>query len=326
MWLYQQVAGCLGPGGAAALKSAFAARLHSLATLPGLESVIARIFPMLLLFEAVFLLWANRRSLSRVSAAYKGPAMMHIANIVISALINVQVFLWTQRLFSTVAPFEAGVDGLGFVYAYLVWELGHFVCHYSCHNVRLLWTMHAPHHAPSHMNLLVILAGSFAENIYATFVRTMICSALGVPLPLLVLAMTIDACWGSLIHMSEELWPSGAFGGIVSRLFLSPRHHRIHHASNAEYIDKNYCNTLPIWDRVFGTFQAEIAGVTPRYGLARSVKHNSFLDMYFGEMKFLMLDMAKAPSIRVALLYAIMPPGWQPVVAGSMATDELTIK
>jgi sterol desaturase/sphingolipid hydroxylase (fatty acid hydroxylase superfamily) len=322
MWLYHQITAFHSPDRAAFFANALAVWLHRLTTLPGLEAVIAPIFPLLLLVEAAFLVWVNRRSLSSLSRAYKVPALMHVTNIVLSAVINLQVFLWAQRHFSAIAPFEAGVGWLGFVYAFLVWELSHFLFHYSCHNVRLLWTVHAAHHAPNHMNLSVIYSGSVLETMYANLVRTMICSVLGVPLPLLVLVMAIDACWGALIHMSEELWPSGALGGKLGRLILSPRHHRIHHATNAEYIDKNYCNTLPIWDLAFGTFQAEIPGVRPRYGLARKVRENSFLDMYFGEMTLLMRDMVKAPSFKAMLLYPIMPPGWQPVKAVGTAGDQ----
>lgn len=124
--------------------------------------------------------------------------------------------------------------------------------------------------------------------------------------------MVIDACWGALIHFSEELWPSGAIGGVLGRVILSPRHHRIHHSSNPEYIDKNFCNTLPIWDAVFRTLQHDVPGVKPVYGLNREVKPNSFIDMYFGEIYLLVRDVCAAPTLKQKILYILMPPGWKP--------------
>jgi hypothetical protein len=162
------------------------------------------------------------------------------------------------------------------------------------------------------MNLTVIHANFLYQATYATFVRTAVCTALGVPMPLLLFVMAIDGCWGSLIHVSEEAWKSGRLPGVLGRMFLSPVHHRIHHASNPEYIDKNYCNTLPLWDKVFGTFQDEIKGVPPRYGLTRTVKPGSFADLYFGDLRLLAARLGGGAQFEEAVLYLVMPPGWKP--------------
>ena len=316
MWLHDKAVEFFGTGGIAALSEAHQLGWRALGTLPGIEAFIAPIFPALLVIELAFLVWINRRTPARLSAAYKIPVLMYVANAIIAALVSLEVFLWTQAFFSKLAPFTATIRIRWFVYAYIVWELSHFVYHWTCHKVRLLWCMHAPHHAPAHMNLSVIFTALFLQGTYATFVRTAICSVLGVPMPLLILCMVIDGCWGALIHFSEELWPSGAIGGVLGRVILSPLHHRIHHASNAEYIDKNYCNTLPLWDAVFRTLQHEVPGVKPVYGLNREVKQNSFMDMYFGEIYLLARDVRAAPTLKQKLQHIVMPPGWHPPSAG----------
>jgi sterol desaturase/sphingolipid hydroxylase (fatty acid hydroxylase superfamily) len=123
--------------------------------------------------------------------------------------------------------------------------------------------------------------------------------------------MVVDGCWGSLIHIGHDLMPSGRLGWL-NNVILTPSHHRVHHARNPVYIDKNYCNLLPIWDRVFGTYQAELPSVKPEYGITRNVKENSFIDAYFGEFALLFKDVRNAPSWRARLLYVFMPPGWDP--------------
>ena len=310
--LEQQVINFFGVGGIFALSDAHQLGVSALMTLSGIEAFLGPIFPALLVAEMLFLIWVNKRKPAQLRSAYKIPVLMYVANAVIAALINLEVFLWTQAFFSSLAPFTATLRIRWFVYAYIVWEFSHFIFHWTCHNVRLLWCIHAPHHAPTHMNLSVIFTALFLHGTYATFVRTAICSILGVPMPLLLFVMAIDGCWGALIHCSEELWPKGAMRGVLGRVILNPMHHRIHHASNPEYIDKNYCNTLPIWDAVFGTLQQEVPGVKPVYGLNREVKPNSFIDMYFGEIYLLSRDVRAAPTLKQKFLHLVMPPGWQP--------------
>lgn len=291
--------------------SLLADRIENSVTLVGIESILALIFPVMLALELLFLAWVNRRTPANVLAAYKLPSMMRCANLVIGVTLNLDVFLWTYSFFAKLAPFTVSVHVASFLYAYVVWEFGHYVAHWTCHKVRLLWCVHSPHHAPEHMNLSMSYTAFFLRGTYATFVRTAICSLLGVPLDLLILCVVIDGCWGSLIHVSEEAWPTGKIGGALGRLILNPSHHRVHHASNPEYIDMNYCNTLPIWDKVFGTFQQEIPGVTPTYGLTGKSR-TDFIGVYVGEIALLIHDVRNSGSIKTALLYIFMPPGWSP--------------
>jgi len=279
-------------------------------SLAGAEAMIVAIFPALLLVEIAFICIIYRAERGRLAAAFKIPAVVYILNTSVGLLIDLDVFVPTRRFAESHALFIAPVSPAWFVYAYLVWEFSHFVYHWSAHRVRLLWCLHSPHHAPTHMNLSVIHVSFLLQGAYATFVRVGICTLLGVPLELLVLAMAVDSCWGSLIHVSEEAWRSGRLPGFLGWVFLSPVHHRVHHASNPEYIDKNYCNTLPVWDRLFGTYQEPLEGVPVRYGITRPVQPGSFTDLYFGEFRALCHDMRRAPDLRHALLLLVMPPEW----------------
>lgn len=286
--------------------------LSSLLTLQGIEALISPIFPLLLVFEILVIGWLYRGRVTQFGGAYKLPVLMYILNAVIAALININIFIWTQQHFSALAPYTVPMRIRWFIYAYVVWELSHYIYHWSCHKVRLLWVLHAPHHAPTTMNIGVIYAANFLQGTYAGFVRTAICSLLGVPIDMLILCMVIDTCWGSLIHFSEELWPSGKFGFFLDKLIMTPSDHRVHHASNREYIDTNYCNTLPLWDKLFGTLKRVTQSEKIKYGLTRPQKPNSLVDAYFGDIYLLWRDLKKARSWKDRLLYFLMPPGWHP--------------
>jgi hypothetical protein len=159
------------------------------------------------------------------------------------------------------------------------------------------------------MNLSVTFAHFFLEAPYADLIRTSICILLGVNPPMLFVIMFVDGFWGSMIHIGENLIEDGRLG-FLNRIVLTPSHHRVHHARNPLYMDTNFCNLLPIWDKVFGTFQNEDRKIPIEYGISRPMIKNSFLDAYFGEIIALAKDVRKAPGIKNKFLYVIMPPGW----------------
>lgn len=126
---------------------------------------------------------------------------------------------------------------------------------------------------------------------------------------MLFVIMFVDGFWGSMIHIGENLVDDGRLG-FLNKIVLTPSHHRVHHARNPLYMDTNFCNLLPIWDKVFGTFQNEDRKIPIEYGISRPMIKNSFLDAYFGEIIALAKDVRKAPGIKNKFLYVIMPPGW----------------
>jgi len=318
MWLYQNLVEFFGVHGLLSMWQNGILGWETLLTREGVQIAIAPIFPVLLVLEFTCLLYLRRQDMKSVVTAYKYPVLNYFINPLLLLFVTLDIFFFSYEFFSQYEVVAIPVTWYGFLYAVVVWELAHFVFHFTCHKVRLLWCLHSPHHSPLHMNLSVIFTGFFLHGVYANFVRTTICAVLGAPLPLLILIMAIDGCWGALIHIGHDIMPSGKLG-FLSRFILTPSHHRVHHARNPEYIDKNYCNTLPIWDRIFGTYQDEIKGIKPQYGLVRNANYDSFIDMYFGEFILLLRDIRRAPTIWQAVLHMLMPPGWQP--KGSARTE-----
>lgn len=276
-----------------------------LLTVEGFGSLVGPIIPLLLLFE--LLRGMVLRRARRVD--YQVPLLILVLNRCIGAFLSIAMVGLCIGLFNRFAPFQAGLTWYGLLYGYVAWELAHFVYHFLAHKVRLLWCLHATHHAPVAMNLSVNYAHIFLEGIYADFVRTSLCMLLGVSPPLLVLIMIIDSFWGQLIHLGENVLPQGKLGRL-HRVLLTPSHHRVHHARNVLYMDTNFCNLLPIWDRLFGTYMEAHEEVPIEFGITRPVKPYSVLDAYLGECWLLARDVWRAPGLRNKLLYLLMPPGW----------------
>lgn len=274
-------------------------------TLKGIQAFAGPFIPILLIIEIVRSLFYRKYSFSQ----YKISLFTYILNRFISRFISIAMVAMCIGLFEPYAIFKTELTWYWFIYGYIVWELAHFVYHYFGHKVRLFWCLHSTHHAPEYMNLSVTYAHFFLEAPYADVIRTTICILLGVNPPLLFLIMFIDGTWGAFIHIGENVLKDGRMG-FLNKIILTPSHHRVHHARNPLYMDTNFCNLLPIWDRVFGTLQDEKKGLDIEYGISRPMKKGDFLDAYFGEIVVLAKDVYHAPGIKNKFLYIFMPPGW----------------
>lgn len=278
---------------------------RDLLTSDGLLALFRPLFPFLLFLELFkALIFRKFKAID-----YKIPFFSYVLNAFVGKFIAIAVVVFCIGLFEKYAIIETSFTWYWFIYAYIVWELAHFVYHYFGHKVRLFWCLHSTHHAPQTMNLSVSYAHFFLEAPYADFIRTTICILLGVSPPMLILIMFIDGLWGGFIHVGEHMLKDGRLGKL-GKFILTPSHHRVHHARNPLYMDTNFCNLLNIWDKAFGTYQPEKKEIPIEYGITRPMKPNSFLDAYFGEFGALLKDVYRAPGLKNKLLYFIMPPGW----------------
>ena len=278
---------------------------NKLRTWDGIRAIIGPVIPLLLLIEIIRAIVYKKFSGSH----YKITMLIYIFNRFIGRFISIAVSIFAFGFFSRFAPIRTSFTWYWFIYAYIVWELSHFVYHYLGHKVRLFWCLHSTHHAPEQMNLTVSFAHFFLEGAYADIIRVSICALLGVDLFTLGIIVFIDSFWGTFIHAGENLIKDGRLG-FLNKIILTPSHHRVHHAKNPLYMDTNFCNLLNIWDRVFRTYRPEREDIPPVYGITREMNPDSFLDVYFGEFVALGRDVYRAPGLGNKLLYIIMPPGW----------------
>lgn len=276
-----------------------------LLTFEGFTTLIGPLIPVLLVLEIVRAAFYKRFNL----IDYKIPFFTYVLNAFVGRVIAIAMVGLIIGIFEKHALFNIEFTWYWFIYGYVIWEFAHFIYHFLAHKVRLLWCLHSTHHAPESMNLSVTYAHFFLEAPYADLIRTTVCVLLGVPPPMLFVIMFIDGTWGAFIHVGENLVKDARFG-FLNRLILTPSHHRVHHAKNPLYMDTNFCNLLPVWDRIFGTFQNEERDLPIQYGISREMKKNSFLDAYFGELLALARDIRRAPKLKHKIMYVFMPPGW----------------
>ena len=181
----------------------------------------------------------------------------------------------------------------------------YWVLHYVGHYCRLFWAMHVTHHSSEHFNFSTGFRSTVFEPLYRTFFYLPLALMGFNPIDILY-AYLVTQLYGNLVHTQYHI-PLPKWYGFV---FVTPSHHRVHHASNLRYLDKNMGMLFIIWDRLFGTFHAEDADEPVKYGLTKQPHELGPVNVLFHEWKALMHDVKHAPGMINKLKYIFNPPGW----------------
>ena len=214
--------------------------------------------------------------------------------------VYVVVLVWFYQFHVTV------IDNV-YLYWFLLFlaeDFVFYVLHVVDHYCRLFWAVHVTHHSSEHFNLTTGFRSSVFQPLYR-FVYFVPLVLFGFKPADIVLMYSITQTYGILVH-TNYLGKLGWLGYV----FVTPSHHRVHHASNVAYLDKNMGMCLIIWDRLFGTFQEELDQEPVRYGLTKSLEDTSLGNTIFHEWKAIAKDLGRNVGITTKLKYLLNPPGW----------------
>ncbi len=203
------------------------------------------------------------------------------------------------------------------VAAWVLVFLGQDFCFYWLHRAehysRMLWAVHSNHHSSEKYNFTVALRSSVLQPFYR-FLFYIPVAFMGFDGLTIMFMYAVNQFYQFFLH-TETI---GKLPGWYEAIFVTPSHHRVHHASNVLYLDKNMGQVLIIWDKLFGTFQSE--SEKPRYGLTKNVGSYNLLKVIFGEWPKIIQDMSKPGPIKQKFNYLIKAPGWSH--DGSSKTSE----
>ncbi len=186
-------------------------------------------------------------------------------------------------------------------------DLAYYVFHRIAHERRFFWASHIVHHSSQHYNLTTALRQTWTGTLGLNFIFWLPLLYIGFP-PLMVLMFSsISLVYQFWIH-TELINRMGPFEWI----FNTPSHHRVHHATNAQYLDANYAGVLIIWDRMFGTFVPENAKEKPHYGIVSQLGTFNPFRIAFHEWAGIWRDVTHAKSLKDAVGFVFGPPGWSP--------------
>ena len=191
--------------------------------------------------------------------------------------------------------------------AFLVQDFSGYWLHRMNHRVNIFWNRHVIHHSSEEFNLSCGLRQSI--SIIFKFA-----AILFVPAALMGIDPMIFAVLGP-IHLFMQFWyHTRLIGnlGFLEHIIVTPSHHRVHHAINPEYLDRNFGQILIVWDKMFGTFQSELKTSEPVYGILRPAKTWNPILINFKHTYQLCKDAWRAESYYDKLRIWFMPTGWRP--------------
>ena len=208
-----------------------------------------------------------------------------------------------------------------FAYWFLLFileDLAFYFEHRIDHYCRIFWAVHITHHSSEEFNLTTGFRSSVFQPVYR-FLYFIPIALLGFHPIDIVFMYSITQTYGILVH-TQYIQKMPAW---FEAIFVSPSHHRVHHASNIRYLDRNMGMCLIIWDKIFGTFQEELKTDPVRYGLTKPVEQpGNTWQVGFHEWKMIGKDLKKKIPLSQKLKYLFMPPGWSHD-GSSQTADEL---
>ena len=186
------------------------------------------------------------------------------------------------------------------IITFLAIDLVFYFYHRISHRVNFLWAVHMSHHSSEEMNFAV----SFRQAWFGPVSKIpffMILPLIGFDPTIVAVAGVVSTLWGIVGHTQiiGKLGP-------LELIFNTPSHHRVHHGSNKQYIDKNYGNLLIIWDRIFGTFEPEDEPV--KFGLVRNVNTFNPTKITFMGWTDIFKSIKNASSFNEVIYYLFGPP------------------
>jgi sterol desaturase/sphingolipid hydroxylase (fatty acid hydroxylase superfamily) len=229
---------------------------------------------------------------------------MGIGNVLINlGMKGVQFSILTW--FSGFAPWHLDP------WAWQTWVIGvlavdfaYYWFHRLHHDVRLLWAAHVNHHSSEYYNLSTALRQSWTTPFTGLPFYWPLALA-GLPPALILTLEAINTLYQYWIH-TELIDRVGPLEGVLN----TASHHRVHHGTNVEYLDRNHAGMFIFWDKLFGTFEPEVAPAT--YGLTTNIRTFNPVKIAFHEYAAIARDVRRARSWRDAFGYVFAPPGWSP--------------
>jgi sterol desaturase/sphingolipid hydroxylase (fatty acid hydroxylase superfamily) len=216
--------------------------------------------------------------------------------------VAVFIFIYNRKIIS----WQFGIAY--WVVLFLAEDFLYYWLHRFDHEIRLFWAVHVTHHSSDQMNFTVGFRSSVFQPLYR-FIYFIPLAWLGFrPLDILFV-YSATQIWGIFVH--TELIRKMGF---LEHFLVTPSHHRVHHASNPKYLDKNMGMFLIVWDRLFGTFQPELPEQDyqqKKYGLTKNIEKKTPANLVFHEWREIRKDLArKGLSWKAKWNYLFGPPGW----------------
>ena len=230
-----------------------------------------------------------------------------LTNIIKDSLGLALILVTYPFLVDQLALFEIGNSWYVWVIAFIALDFAGYWNHRLSHHINIFWNQHVVHHSSEEFNLACALRQSIS-NVIGYFPLLLVPAAiLGVPGEIIAILAPL--------HLFAQFWyHTQHIGklGFLEWVIVTPSQHRVHHAINPEYIDKNLGQIFCVWDRLFGTFQEELDDVPPQYGVLKPAQTWNPVVINFQHFGRLAFDAWHTRNWADKARIWFMPTGWRP--------------
>lgn len=262
-------------------------------------------FLLLVLFEKWYGWYKGNdtvRGMDMISSISSG--ITNVTKDVLGLSITILTYDW---LVNRIAIYHIQSTVWTYIIAFIVIDFAGYWVHRIDHKINIFWNSHLVHHSSEEFNLACALRQSISVFIRLFTFLLIPAALLGVPTEVIAIVAPIQLFaqfWYHTRHIKKM--------GFLEKIIVTPSHHRVHHALNPEYIDKNLSQIFIIWDKMFGTFQEELPDKPPVYGITRPVNTWNPISINFQHLGLLIKDAVRTKSWKDKLRIWFMPTGWRP--------------
>ncbi len=190
---------------------------------------------------------------------------------------------------------------------FLAVEIAYYWLHRCSHEIRWMWAQHSVHHSARQITLSVAYRLGWTQFVAGPWLFLLPVCWIGFDPRAVMLMYAANLLYQFWLH-TETVGKLGWLEHVLN----TPPNHRVHHAIEPEYLDRNYGGVLIVWDKLFGTYAAERDGAPMTYGLLHQIDTNNPLKIAFAEWLAIGRDLRTARSTREVLGYLFAAPGWKP--------------
>jgi len=217
------------------------------------------------------------------------------------------VIISYQWMYDQWAVFKIESSLLLYIIAFIGIDFAFYWSHRWNHEINIMWNRHIIHHSSEEFNLSCALRQTISGITQVYFFLYIPLAIIGIPPIIMNIVLPI--------HLFAQFWYHTRLidkMGFLEKIIVTPSHHRVHHAINPEYIDKNYASIFILWDKWFGTFQEELEEVNPVYGVKKPVKTWNPLLINFMHVFQLIKDAYRTADIKAKFIIWFKETGWRP--------------
>lgn len=262
-------------------------------------------FFMMIIIEAAYAKYKGRfnfRTMDVVSSLSAG-----MTNAIKSALGLTVLIVGYKYLFEHFALVEQKKSFLLYALAFISLDFATYWYHRLAHSVNIFWNRHVIHHSGEDFNTATALRQSISKFVNISVFFLLPAALLGVPPQIIAIVTPVHLfvqVWYHTEHVGKLGW--------LEYIIVTPSQHRVHHAINPIYLDKNLSPVFCVWDRAFGTFQEELDEEPCVYGVTRQVNTWNPILINLNHISLLALDAWRTRSFWDKCRIWFMPTGWRP--------------